>query len=347
MSFKDILGHRELIDALVRAHRSEMVHHAYLFSGPEGVGKARVANAFAALMNCEGKVDGADDACGECRHCRRLMNRESAAEHPDVIRLEPDGRTIKIAQIREMLRIVPYAPLETRYRVVIIDPADAMGPEAANALLKTLEEPSRHTRFILVTHRPAAMLVTIRSRCQAVIFGRLDTAQLAQHLGATCGLDEASAQSLAAIADGSLGGALALLEDPVMRERDALVRRILSVADDDRLAAFELAQEFADARGSLATIFQILTRLYRDLLLIRVGDSSAVLAHPHMVDELRVAAGRLGAHTLMHRLELIDETARGIRERYLNPKLGLERLMVSLTGPPGAEARVVGVGNGR
>lgn len=347
MALPDIIGHRDVLATLSRAHLTDTVHHAYLFAGPAGVGKRLVADWFAALVNCVDNADRrASEPCGSCRHCRRILvdyAAERGMSHPDVMRLEPDGRTIKIAQVRDVLRVVPFPPIEAAYRVVIIDPADALGEAAANALLKTLEEPPSRTRFILVSSRADALLVTIVSRCQRMIFGRLASDELARWLTQRHEVPPAQAHAVATVAGGSAGHALALLQDPVMSHRDGLVRRFLALGPGtDRAVPLELAAELADLREHLTTVFDVLLQLYRDLLMIRSG-AAVALAHPHMSDELRVAAARFGVATLVRRLELIAETALGIRERNLNPRIGLERLLLTLAGAPGAEADVIGV----
>ena len=189
----EIIGHQQTLAALKRARETDAFHHAYLFAGPDGVGKRRVAEWVAALVNC----DEVGAPCGACRSCHRVLDPE--ATHPDVLILEPDGRQITIAQVRELIRTVPYPPIEATYRVVIIDPADAIGEAAANALLKTLEEPPSKTRFVLVSSRPDALLITIRSRCQRITFGRLTEEQVLGGL-VDAGVANEDARAMATIA---------------------------------------------------------------------------------------------------------------------------------------------------
>ena len=186
MLLDDILGHDRVREGLKSAAATDTVHHAMLFSGPEGVGKGAVARAFAALAACP-NPSPSGDACGTCRSCERILSHQPGEEtrHPDVLWLSPQGSAvIKIAQVRDLLGIIPYPPLEARVRTVVIEPADAMNVEAANALLKTLEEPPSSTRFILITSRPDALLSTIRSRCQAIHFGRLTDEEVERGLSA-------------------------------------------------------------------------------------------------------------------------------------------------------------------
>lgn len=333
MRLSEVIGHAPEIEALRQAYARDAVHHAYLLTGPDGIGKRGVARAFAALVNCTGATPG--DACGACKSCRRMLS--DPPNHPDLMLLEPDGKQIKIAQVRELLRVVPFPPIEARHRVVLIEPADALGEEAANALLKTLEEPASRTRFILVTSRPDALLTTIVSRCQRMIFGRLTDDEVKRGLVERHGVEPAVARNVTSLADGSLGAALALLEDPVMRDRDALISRLLAIAPGDTVAAFALAADLTDLKPALPTVFEVLSRLYRDLLLLRTGTAAVGLSNPDLAAPLAAAAERLGVEAILQRLELIADTRYGLLERNLNPRLSLERLIGALTSAAGDE----------
>lgn len=346
-AFGAIRGHRRVKDALIQAHHRDAVHHAYLFAGPEGIGKRTLAHAFAMLVNCTGQAptDAAGrrvDSCGRCRSCR-MMTREGEAGHPDLMVLEPDGRYVKIKQVRDMIGVVPFPPIEAAYRFVLLDPADAMQEPAANALLKTLEEPSSRTRFILVTSRPDSLLVTIRSRCQRVGFTPLTDEELSAAL-TDKGLPAEQVERVTPLAEGSVGTALRLIEDPVLGRRDELVEALARARAGDILAAFGLAGDLFELREALPTIFDILLRTYRDALMLRVGAGARVrLNTPHLRGPLEHLARRYGEDALLFRLTLIEETRRGIDERNLNPRLGLERLLSNLTAPAGAERATLGV----
>ncbi len=335
-----LVGHERVIDTLRQAHHGGAVHHAMLFAGAAGIGKRTIARALAALLNCTGGEPPRRDACGACKSCRRILGSEvdRGGGHPDVLEISPEGRTIKIAQIRNLIRVVAFPPIEAQLRVVIIEPADALGEEAANALLKTLEDPSSHTRFILVSSSPDALLVTIRSRCQRIVFGRVPTDALARLLERDFKVPADKAREVSAVADGSVGQALGLLEDPVMSRRNALLARLLSIAPGDALACFALAGDLYDLRAQIGTVLDIIGRLYRDIMLVRAGSQSlADLAHPALTSQIAEASERYGPQSLLARIDLIEDTRHGIVDRNLNPRLSLERLVLALTAPPGRE----------
>ncbi|TNF23524.1 MAG: DNA polymerase III subunit delta' [Deltaproteobacteria bacterium] len=340
MLLHELVGHDRVVRALTQANASGTAHHAYLFQGPEGVGKRQAAFGFAALVNCVGDVaEPGRVACGKCRHCRRILTMAAdpeATAHPDVLTLVPDGRQIKIAQVRDVLRMVPFPPIEARFRVVIVDPADVLGEEAANALLKTLEEPPSRTRFVLLTSRPAALLTTIKSRCQRMVFGRLPDEALIDLLVARHGWDRAQAERLAPVADGSVGAALALEGDPVMAARDEIMARFLGIAPGDTLEGLKLAAWISEHAGTRDTIINLLERLLRDALLVRLGVPQR-LFHEDLRPQITAWAGRYGASALLARLEVLGETRRGLAVYNTNPRLTLERLLLALLAPPGAE----------
>ncbi len=207
LRLSELVGQQVQRAALGRLLGQDRVGHAMLFEGPEGVGKTTIAGAVAASLAClQPRVDG--DACGDCRSCRALER----GEHPDVARLQRQGREIKIDQVRDATARLRYEPVLGRSKVLLVLEADRLREEAANALLKTLEEPSSRTHFVLVSSRPQLLLHTIRSRCQTLRFGPLAEEDLTSILERelTRRGDERDRSLLrlgAALADGSLSAA--------------------------------------------------------------------------------------------------------------------------------------------
>lgn len=354
MLLASTVGHTQVIESLVAAFADDTVHHALLFAGPDGVGKRRVALGFIALVCCTGDapVDASGrriDGCGSCRWCRHVHTYAAGADAqppPDLVVLSPEGtsRVIKIEPVRELLRVVPFPPIEAAYRYVLVAPAETLNVEAGNALLKTLEEPPSRTRFILVSSQPDALLTTIRSRCQRIAFGRLSEADVSRALLSVASTEPADVARVAPLSDGSVGAGLRLIEDPIMQKRDALLTRLVA-ASGSTAAAFELAAALLEDKSSLPTAFEVLRRVLRDALLIRESASGGGrLSHPHLLDSVvRPLAERLGTEALLHRIALVDETERGILRRNLNPQLSLERLMAAITAPPGREGATLGL----
>ncbi|MCO4743327.1 MAG: DNA polymerase III subunit delta' [Proteobacteria bacterium] len=218
----DIVGHERVIGRLWGALERDQLHHALLFEGPAHVGKHTVAVRLAMAANCDGPPPL---PCGECSPCRQV----ASGAHPDVLVIEPAAEratpTISVDQIREVVRKVGYHRFSGKRRVVIVDPAEAMGPSAANALLKTLEEPPEGTGFILVATQASTLLPTILSRCQRVRFSAVHSEALTTWLNSR-GIEDAG--SVARLASGAPGKALELAGEG-LAERRAIRDELLAV----------------------------------------------------------------------------------------------------------------------
>ncbi len=211
--FPDIVGQNLALAILRRALVTEAAH-AYLFAGPVGVGKSDAAIEFAAGLIC------ADNGCGDCDACRRVR----AGIHPDVETIAPEGTFILLDQVRAVNEDIVLRPFEATVRVYIVLGAETMNKEAANAVLKTLEEPPPHAHFILVSSYPEQLLPTIVSRCQRVPFGPTPAPLLTQHLVDRYGLPVSEAVAYARAAQGNLAFGRALAANISVREwRDRLI----------------------------------------------------------------------------------------------------------------------------
>lgn len=233
----DILGQTLAVTALRQALTGE-ASHAYLFTGPPGVGKSAAALAFAAGLACR------DGGCSVCDTCRRV--REGL--HPDVELVLPEGAFITIEQIREINREVALKPFEAAVRVYVVLDAHTMNVTAANAFLKTLEEPPGHAHFILVTHSPETLPQTVVSRCQRVPFERVPAAMLAEHLHTAHGVGEVDALAFARVAQGSVVRAVELATDKGARaQRERLLGWARGVGDATPADALAILDEILDS----------------------------------------------------------------------------------------------------
>jgi DNA polymerase III delta' subunit len=165
--WKDITGHDHAIELLKGYSESARVPHAFLFAGISGLGKTRVAKEFFKAVNC---LERNAEACDRCRNCLKVM----ANTHPDLVELNPSSRWIKVDEVRDLLSEIGFKPFESRMKFVIIEPAEHLNRESANALLKTLEEPPQNTVIVLISHRPKLLLPTIVSRCQVIRFSPME-----------------------------------------------------------------------------------------------------------------------------------------------------------------------------
>jgi len=284
MPFRDLAGHRHVLDLTARAAARGSLPPSLIFAGPDGVGKRLAAISLAQFFNClspsAGDAESAPDACGHCTVCRRVAR----AVHADVLMIEPgDSGSIKVDQVRGAIERSAYRPFEGRRRVVIVDEADAMEAPAQNALLKTLEEPPAASTFVLVTARPDLLLPTVRSRCQRVRFAPLSPADIAQVLIRDHGFAEHDAHAAAALADGSLARALEGDTDVYVEAREAAVAMLGTVAHASnpvqRLAAARALGRDKVDRDELSRRLRLVSSVLRDLGVLQARAEDRTLAH--------------------------------------------------------------------
>lgn len=266
--FADILGQEKAKDMLLRSANRGRMGHAFLFKGPAGVGKKTLGHTFAAYINCHGPQD--DEPCGACPSCRKFRS----GNHPDFMAIEPEGAAIKISQVRELKKALAFPPFEARFRTVLLTDIHTMRREAANSLLKTLEEPPEGNILILTGDEASEILPTIISRCQVIPFFPLPYEQVAQALMADGEISEADAATLAAVSEGSLGRAKLLQKKGLLAFRREIIEALLSLAPGTPTAiqaVSELAENAAKLKEDLSELFELIKTWLHDLILQQSG----------------------------------------------------------------------------
>lgn len=278
---ENILGHNQIKQTLKNSILRERVAHAYLFMGPPGVGKQTAALAFARVLLCEEPQRG--DVCGECRACRQM----EGDNHPDLHLLQPTGASLKIEQIRDLQKQVQYKPYQAKRQIFLIEKAEAMTQEAANCFLKTLEEPSGQTVFILLSDQPYGLLPTILSRCQQFQFRPLGNQEVAAGLVELCGIDQDRAVELAPLAGGSLARAMRLASGdeqwPLRTKSLELVKRLPGM---NRVQALATAEEIANDRNEAVEILELLLVWFRDLLVYHYTEKKELLLNQDQINQI-------------------------------------------------------------
>ena len=323
MMFSDIIGHDRPIGILKRAMANNALAHAYLFSGEQGIGKRLTALALAAALNCA--APGPAGGCGACASCRKV----AAGTHPDVHVLTPETDEIKIDQVRQVQEELSLKAFEGMRKVLIVDGAEAMNEAAANAFLKTLEEPPGDSLIILVTALPRGLLATIRSRCQELQFQPLPRHLLAAVLREQRGLQEEDAWFLAALSRGSIGRALGMNaeEEREARERFLSLMDGLGAIRHDEVVM--TADGIAKDREGFGRLLDLGVEWLRDRLVFGLTGDERLLVFPGHLGR----GGRDGpvpsTAKILQDLELFA-ASRALLERRVSAQLVAENLLLKL-----------------
>jgi DNA polymerase-3 subunit delta' len=289
MQFDSFIGNQKIMDRLRKKLREGRFPHGLIFSGPAGVGKHTCAVMLAKALNCTEASAG--DFCDACSSCRKI----ESGTHPDVttITLEEDASQIKIAQVRQLLSMLDLQPLEGRNKIYIIDPADALNAEAANALLKGLEEPPENSYFFLITVNVQELLFTVRSRCQVYNFTPLTLNEIRRH-GIT---DELTVRW----SQGSIGRARALDIVRVKSEREVVLdflETVIVSKEEQFQDLLGVSAELGRAKQEFESRLEILAVLIADLLYTREGVAERIV-NVDLKDRLQKLAGRVPVERLL------------------------------------------------
>ncbi len=323
MKLADVVGHDAAVTRLARVAADDRPAAAYLLTGPAGVGKRMLADAFTARLLCTDPTG--DDACGACAQCVRL----AAGTHPDVrvVVRDDDRRDIRTEQARELTRWLGLRPLMASRKVAIIDGAECLNEHGQNALLKTLEEPPGAAVLLLVATRVSLLLPTVRSRCQQVRLDPLPSSAI-ERLLLDRGIPAERVAVLAARAGGSPGRALSLVDDPDAAVRTLLLERLARLPELTAADISALAQKLGKGEAGDAAVDAVVA-WYRDLLGLTVGDDGTPLRNPDARAALESAAARTTTPTVLRQLEVVCDTVDTIG-RNANRVLALETMLLDL-----------------
>tara|TARA_B100000315_G_scaffold258674_1_gene311638 strand:- start:190 stop:1236 length:1047 start_codon:yes stop_codon:yes gene_type:complete len=338
MPFDTIIGHDRPKQILQAGLRKEQFSHAYLFFGNKGIGKSLTAKMLAQTINCEEPVKNGSDACGQCWSCTQIEN----AVHPDVFCTAPmrftkdnipipDARLqIKIEQVREMQEHLVYRALIGRYKIYIVDDADRMNKEAANCLLKTLEEPPDHSLIFLISSRPQHLLPTIRSRCQKLRFTPLSLSAIQETLERQQQRSADDARLTAGFSQGSLGVAFETNPIEVRKERDHIVNTvgIDSLMQGGILQIFSASEALTKSNFTDTTLTW-LTHWLRDILILQISNNPERLMNKDRFTDLAQAGERCTPKIIIDLLETIQSMRQGLR-RNLNAQVQMEVFLLKL-----------------
>jgi DNA polymerase-3 subunit delta' len=342
--FSTLIGNEEVKQALRQLLTGGRVPGSLLFTGESGIGKKLFALELAKALNCRNRVGV--EACDECSSCKRISKstfppfssaddnkeRMTWSEHADVAMVRPYNHIIRVKPMRELEREANFRPFEGTARIFIVEDAEYMNDQAANALLKTLEEPAPTTHLILTTTNPMALLQTIRSRCQMIRFAPISFSEIENFLMKQTGIRPDDAALLARTSRGSLGNALSVDVDDYRERRQSMLNilRALTITGN-RVQLLRSAEELATAkdRGDYEQSLEVLETLIRDAWALSLGRPAGSMTNYDLINELQAIAGELGSRRAERWLVQIEEL-RGALEVNLNRKIASDGLLMSM-----------------
>ena len=343
----DVVGHERAIDLLRRSIRNERIGHAYLLSGPRGIGKRTLALELARAVNCEtagpgtgaslgtgpalpGLADAEGPPCGVCRRCRLIAE----GKHPEVrvVGVQPPHKVIRVADVESIQADAALRPADAYRKVYVIQQAELLHVDAANRLLKTIEEPPPAVMIVLTTVDPEATLETIVSRCQHIRLRPLPTDRLAHELGSR-GLPPERAELLAALAEGAIGRALTLAaDDRVLERRARLLDELDGLLGADRVERLQYARTLGDAWAknpdSVREALGVWLRWWRDVLLVQRGAHSRIVNVDHRA-ELERHAGSVTPAVVAEAISRTRDTLLML-DQNVNARLALDVMLLDL-----------------
>ena len=324
MPFAEIVGHERQLRSLRLSLENGRLHHAYLFFGPEGVGKRTIAEALAKSLHCQ---ERRFDFCDRCPNCVSIRDRN----HPDVHIVEPQEgkKEVSIRQIRELTERIFLRSFSGRTKIALIDPAELMNYHAQNALLKTLEEPPEKSTLVLITKNSGGLLPTLLSRCLRISFGLLPIAEASLFLAQQKRLPSAQSQLLAALTMGSIGQALGLSEGQVEAERKKSIERYCALPESDFRSALAFAEELASDKEKCTRVLQWIEAWNRDLLALQVTEANGLIRNFDLMESPRKHAGSGRAEQTLAVLSELRRVVDALQKNY-NRRMVLENFFISL-----------------
>jgi DNA polymerase-3 subunit delta' len=326
MGFSDIIGQDKSLAVLRGALAKNRLHHAYLFTGPQGVGKRKIAISISMALHC---MEKSGDPCGHCVECTRI----TAGNHPDVREIEPlpGKKEISIRQIREAEKELHYRSFTGGRKVAIIDPATLLNPASQNALLKTLEEPPKDSLLFLISPSASAVLPTLRSRCLRVSFGPIPRPLISDFLISNKGTRPEEAGFLAALSMGSLGLALEMEGKELRETRREWVEMLAPLKGGNYRGAIDAAEALASSRDQTLKFLAWAESWYRDLLVYGLRQESGDVVNLDMLPELQRQQAHLGLERSLSTATAASDAGRNI-QRNLNRRMVLEQFLFGIVG---------------
>ena len=323
----NLLGHQWAVDLLRAQIAGGKLRHAYLLTGPRGLGRRTLTTRLAQAVNCE-SAPTAGEFCGECRACRGFERMA----HPDLhlLELQEGDREIKVDAVRELSRMLALTPYEAPYQVALLREFEAASESAANALLKTLEEPSPNVLLLITAASAEALPATIASRCELLRLRPVPLDELAQGLSQRWGIEGEQARLLASLSGGRPGYALRLHQDPeALEQRGEWLETAHELVGAGRVRRFAVAEAISKDREQVQQVLQVWLSFWRDILLAS-AHSGLPLANIDRQQQVDALSTRLDAARAGSAVAAIERTLGLLADTNVNARLAVESLLLEL-----------------
>ena len=324
MDFSSIIGQKEVIGSLKKALSEERIGHAYIFTGPAGIGKKTIARIFAGLLLCENP--GREAACGKCAACRLYEN----GSNPDYHAINTEDASIGVDLIRKVQGDVNIKPIYSKRKVYVIEDAGKMTDQAQNCLLKTFEEPPAYVVVILLAANYEMLLETIRSRAQRINFRKYTYEQVCQAATERYGGSSAMTELAAGYADGNIGMALELAGNrEFIMLRDRIFEKLAGVARGRMNDVLDFTSFMDENKDSTELIFDIMLLYYRDLLVVLETGNQNMLINSDKKDIIFNNARIYCSRRVIDDIAAIEAARRALKQN-ANYQLVIDNMLIRL-----------------
>ena len=321
MYFQEIIAQSKVVEALTQAIDNNRISHSYIFSGPKGSQRTKMAYSFAKALLSKGKPSYGN-----------LSRKVNDGNHPDIIDIFPEGSSIKIKQIREdLIKDITIKPYESKYKIYIIHEADTLGLPAQNALLKTLEEPPGYGIIILITNNLSILLPTIISRSQNLKFQVLNERTIQDYLQKSHHIEKQKARRISIMANGSIEKAVLLCQEKgILLERQELLERLFKIIKDkDLIQIFSTAKYLIEHKDQLDETLDFMMLWFRDIYLYKELGNNRWIIHKEYDDLLQEFSYYLSEHQINDIIEEIN-SSKNNRKYNVNLQLNMETMLLKM-----------------
>lgn len=324
MDFSKIIGHERIIEHLQNAIQMQKISHAYIFNGEDGCGKNKMADCFAAALQCE---QGGICACGTCKSCIQA----ASGNHPDIIRVNHEKAVISVDDIRKQINSdILIKPYSGKYKIYIVDEAEKLNEQAQNALLKTIEEPPEYAVILLLTNNSNQLLPTILSRCVLLNFKPLPKEVVKKYLMEECKIPDYQAELSAVFSAGNLGKAIRYASLQEFTEtKDEIIHLMKYLEDMELNEMMEALRYFSEKKASMDECIDLMVLWFRDVLMFKATKDVNLVLYKEQINDIRKLAQNVSFEGIEEIIRALDKLRIRLKAN-VNFDIAVELLLLTI-----------------